>query len=221
MLGIARGQTDNGLVGGAETLGVVMDVVDATVGHIFDVVGQRRITGWNLQQTVFKSLVGEILFTGWIHNADAIDDKAIGIHVGGGRTEGGGPETSLDIALHRVTTCELYIDKHLLGLIVAVAEGHRTVGITSGGGIGGELPPIKMYVTAYLTEAEVEVVDACCSLDLGMESLIAVETVCVGNADITDDRPLTTVEAQGDGTLTLGSSSNAETLGTQSEIYAA
>ena len=120
-----------------------------------------------------------------------------------------------------MTTCELYIDKHLLGLIVAVAEGHRTVGITSGGGIGGELPPIKMYVTAYLTEAEVEVVDACCSLDLGMESLIAVETVCVGNADITDDRPLTTVEAQGDGTLTLGSSSNAETLGTQSEIYAA
>ena len=198
-----------------------MDIVDAAVGHVLDVMGQGCITGRDLQQTVLKTLVGEILLTGRIHDADTIDDETVGIHVGGGRTEGDGPETGLGIALHRFTTSELHIDEYLLGLVVTVTEGHRAVGITGGGGIGGELPPIKMYVTAYLTEAEVEVVDACCSLDLGMESLIAVETVCVGNADITDDRPLTTVEAQGDGTLTLGRSSNAETLGTQSEIYAA
>ena len=159
-----------------------MDIVDTAVGHVLDVMCQCRIAGRDLQQTVLKALVGEILLTGRIHDADAIDDETVGIHVGGGRTEGDGPETGLCISLHRVTTSELHIDEHLLGLVVTVAEGHRAVGIAGGGGIGGELPPVEAHVAAHLTEAEVEVVDACGTLDLRLESLVTVETGGVGQA---------------------------------------
>ena len=221
MLGIAWGQTDNGLIGGTETLGVVVDIIDAAVGHVLDVMGQCRIMGRNLQQTVFKALVREILLTGRIHNADAIDDEAIGIHVGSGRTEGDGPETGLGIALHRVATSELHIDEYLLGLVVTVTEGHRAVGVTGGGSIRRELPPVEAHVTTHFTEAEVEVVDASGTLDLGLESLVVVKTSSVGNADGTDDRSLTTIETQSDSTLALGGSCKAEALGTQSEINAA
>ena len=221
VLGIARGQTDHGLIGGTETLGVIVDIVDVAVGHILDVVGQGAVTGRDLQQTVLKTLVGEILLTGGIHDAHAIDDEAIGIHIGGSRTEGGGPETGLGIALHGVTPGELYINEHLLGLVVAVTEGHRAVGIAGGGGVGGELPPVEAHVTTHLTEAEVEVMDAISTVDLCGEGLIGVEVSGVGKTDGADDRTLTTVETQGDGALALGGCRDAEALGTQTEIDAA
>ena len=62
--------------------------------------------------------------------------------------------------------------------------------------------------------------DAIGTVDLRVENLIGIEISGVRKTDGSDDGAFLTVEAQGDGTLALGSCRDAEALGTQTEIYA-
>ena len=128
---VLRRQIDHGLIRGPETLGVVMDVFHLTVGHILDVVGQSLLAG-NLQQTVLETLIREVLGILRIHHAHTVDNKTVGIHVGSDGAEGDGPESCLGIPRHGVAPGKLYIDQHLLGLVVLVLERHGSVGIANG-----------------------------------------------------------------------------------------
>ena len=94
-------------------------------------MGQLAFTGRNLQQTVLKTLVGEVLRILGIHHTDAIDDEAVGIHVGSSRSEGSCPDT-VSIALHSVASGKLYIHQDLLSLWVLVLEGYGSVLMTDG-----------------------------------------------------------------------------------------
>ena len=125
---VLRWQIDHGLVGGTKTLGVVVDIVYLSVGHVLDVVCQTAFLGRNLQEAVLEALIGEILRILRIHHAHTVDDEAIGVHVGGSRTEGYRP-VSLIITLHRMATCELHVYQHFLGFVVRIPEGHRAVSV--------------------------------------------------------------------------------------------
>ena len=127
---VLRGQIDDGLVRGTQTLGVIVDILQLAVGHVLDVVGQS-VLARNLQQTVLETLVGEVLRVLGIHHADTVDDVAIGVHVRSHRTEGNSPK-ALFVTLHGITPCKLHVDQHLLGLIVLVVKGYSAVGITNG-----------------------------------------------------------------------------------------
>ena len=128
---ILGGQIDHSLIGGSQTLGVIVDILQLTMRHIENVVGQLAFTGRNLQQTVLKTLVGEVLRILGIHHTDAIDDEAVGIHVGSSRSEGGCPDT-VSIALHSVASGKLYIHQDLFGLWVLILEGYGSVLMTDG-----------------------------------------------------------------------------------------
>ena len=104
------------------------------MGHILDVVGQS-VFRLDFQQTVFKSLVREVLWIIWVHNANPINNKAVGIHVGGSRSQRHGPQPCLCILLHGVAPSKLHINQHLFGLVVLVLECHRTIIIADGLGI--------------------------------------------------------------------------------------
>ena len=124
-------QIDHGLIGRTQTLGIVVDILQLAMRYIENVVSQLAFAGRNLQETVLETLVGEVLRILRIHYADAVDDEAVGIHVGGSRSEGGCPDT-VSIALHGVASSKLYIHQDLLGLWVLVLEGYGSVLMTDG-----------------------------------------------------------------------------------------
>ena len=109
-----------------------MDIIHHTMRHILDIMRQSTLTTGYLQQAVLKALVGEILVALGIHDADAIDDEAVGIHIRSRRTEGSRPEAALLVVLHRISSCELHIDHDILRLIVFVAESHCAVFVANG-----------------------------------------------------------------------------------------
>ena len=83
-------QIHDGGIGAAQTLRVIMDILHGAMGHILDVVGQS-VFRFDLQQTVLKALVGEVLWVVGVHDAHTVNHEAIGIHVGGSRTQCHGP----------------------------------------------------------------------------------------------------------------------------------
>ena len=58
---IGRRKINDGVVGAAETLGIVVNILHLSVRHVFDVVDQRTGLGGDFEQAVLKSLIGEIL----------------------------------------------------------------------------------------------------------------------------------------------------------------
>ena len=132
---VAGRQADHRLIDSAQVLGIVVDVFHTAVGNGTDVVGQTALTG-NLEQTVLKTFVWEILVALRIHDAHAIDNETVGIHVGGGGSESCGPQSGRRVFLHRLAASKLHIDLHILGLVVLVLEGYGAVGVANGRGLG-------------------------------------------------------------------------------------
>ena len=128
---IGRGQIYNGVVGSAKALGVIVDILNTTMRYVQDVVGQSTCLRLHFQQAILKALIGEVLGILRIHHADAVNDIAVGIHVGGNRTESHRPQT-VGTTCHLFTAGKLHIDKYGLGRIVLVLERHCSVIICSG-----------------------------------------------------------------------------------------
>ena len=78
-------QIYDGRIGSTQTVRVIVDVLNGAMGHILDVMSQS-VFRLDLQQTVLKALIGEVLWIVGVHNTHAVNHKAIGIHVGGSRT---------------------------------------------------------------------------------------------------------------------------------------
>ena len=108
-----------------------MDILDAAVWHVKDVMRQRPLFRRDLQEAVLEALVGEVLRILGIHHTHAIHDETIGIHVGGSRTEGNAPN-SCSITLHLFPSGKLNIHHDGLGRVVLVVEGHGAVVVTLG-----------------------------------------------------------------------------------------
>ena len=111
-----------------------MDILDLSVGHVLDVVGERTGLGGDFEQAVLESLIGEILRVLRVHHADAVHHEAVGIHVGSCRSEGDCPQTFF-VALHGVATGKLHIDLHVGGVGVVVIECDCAVVVADGGGL--------------------------------------------------------------------------------------
>ena len=131
---VRRREIDDGVVGAAETPGIVVDVLDLSVGHVPDVVGERTGRGGDFEQAVLESLIGEILRVLRVHHADAVHNEAVGIHVGSCRSEGDCPQAFF-VALHGVATGKLHIDLHVGGVGVVIIECDRAVVVAYGGGL--------------------------------------------------------------------------------------
>ena len=127
---IAGWQIDHGIVGGSQTLREIVHILYATVGHITDVMRQTVLRG-NLQQTVLKTFVGEILGILRIHDANTVNDIAIGVHIGGHRTKCHRP-CAVGSLCHFLTASKLHIHQHALCRVVLVLECHRTVVVCTG-----------------------------------------------------------------------------------------
>ena len=132
VLHVRRWQIDNSLIGSTKALGIIMDILQASVRHILDIVRQCAVAR-NLQQAVFEAFVGEVLVVLRVHHAHSIDDEAIGIHVRGSRSQRRSPHARRSVAGHGVTACKLHIDLHILGLIVLVEECHCSILIATDG----------------------------------------------------------------------------------------
>ena len=132
VLHIRRWQIDNSLIGGTKALGVIVDILQTSVRHIFDIVRQCAVAR-NLQKAVLETFVGEVLVVLRVHHAHSINDEAIGIHVRGSRSQRRSPHARLFVAGHGVTACKLHIDLHILGLIVLVEECHCSILIATDG----------------------------------------------------------------------------------------
>ena len=127
ILHIARRQIDNGIVRTTQTLGVVVNVLHASMRNGTDVVRQRAVGALHLQQAVLEAFIRKILRVLRIHDADAIDDVTIGIHVRSHRTKCYCPQACSGIAGHLLATGELYIDCHLTGRVVLVLESNHAI----------------------------------------------------------------------------------------------
>ena len=101
--------------------------------HILDVVCQRTRLGGDVQQTVLEALVGEVLVALGIHHAHAVNHETIGVHVGGSRTQGNGPQARLGVFLHVVPAGELYIYLNALCFVVLELEGYCAIIVENGG----------------------------------------------------------------------------------------
>ena len=126
VLHVTRRQIDNGLIGTAKAFGVIMHVFQTAMWYLSDVVRQGAVLRGYLQQAVLKALVREILRVLRIHDAGAVHNKAIRIHVGSDRSEGDSPLT-VGTALHFLASGELHIYQHILSRVVPVGESHRPV----------------------------------------------------------------------------------------------
>ena len=126
VLHIARRQVDDGIVRAAKTLRIVVHVLHTAVRHGTDVVWQRAVGTLNLQKAVLETLVGEVLRVLGIHDADTVNDVAIGIHVGSNGTKRHRPH-SVSAAGHLFATGKLYVDRHLTGRIVLVLECNHAI----------------------------------------------------------------------------------------------
>ena len=135
LLLVLRWQVDHSLIRGAEALRIIVDILHRAVGHVLDVVSQTARLGRNLQQRVLKAFVGEVLRVLWIHHAHPVDDKAVGVHVWCGRSDGGRPD-ALCILCHGVAPSKLHVYQHLFRQIVLVLESHRSVLIADGRALG-------------------------------------------------------------------------------------
>ena len=92
---------------------------------------QRAVFRRNLYQTVLKAFVGEVLRILWVHDADTVHDKAIGIHIGSHRAKGHGP-CAIGSASHVLTTSKLDVDLDFLCRIVPILERYRPVVVGAG-----------------------------------------------------------------------------------------
>ena len=102
------GFANSGIMKVAQTLGIIMDILYASVRHVLDIVRQALLAR-NLQQAVLKAFVGEILRILRIHHTHAIHDKAVRIHIRSSRTYGYCPH-SLCVALHLLPPCKLHVE---------------------------------------------------------------------------------------------------------------
>ena len=129
-------QIHHGIVGCAKALGIVMDIFNTTVYHVTYVMCQRFLVVVNLKKTVLESLVGEILRILGVHDADTVNDEAVGVHIRSRRTQRYCPCSGVGIFHHRVSAGKLHVNQHFLCIVVPVAERHRTVRIARGRCLG-------------------------------------------------------------------------------------
>ena len=113
------------MVGSLQALRIIIDILHRSVHHFLLIMHKRPFLAGYLKQTVLESLVGEILVTQRVHDTDAIDDKAIGIHVRGSRSERSGPKSALRILqFHGFASGELYVHLHFFSVFVLIVERH-------------------------------------------------------------------------------------------------
>ena len=129
VLQIVGRQIDNGIIGAAEALRVVVNILHPSVRHILNVMDTFAVG--NLQQAVLEALIGEILVIEGVHDAHPVNHKTVGIHVGGGWTKGCRPYT-VGTMCHQITSGELHIHLDFLCILIPIAECHCTIGIADG-----------------------------------------------------------------------------------------
>ncbi len=109
---VCGGNVNNGVAECVSRIRPISYVLYATVRNVFEGVRQVKVAT-HIQKAVFETLVGKPFGVNGVHNLHSVNDKAVRIDVGSGRSESDRPH-ALVVFFHFVTTGKLNVYLNLL-----------------------------------------------------------------------------------------------------------